>query len=167
MAGLTEPEKREIVTRLACFEGISEIIADFRERGLELHHKQVGGYDPTKSYFEAGEWARELFIAKRKTYVEDASAIPIANRAFRLNELQGMLQKAKRSRNWKLAADLIEQASKEVGGAYSNIRELDIRASRRPADLSPEDRNAQFVELIRQAIEQMPADDAEPQRSTH
>lgn len=156
VADLTESEKREIVMRLARFEAIGEIVADFRHRGLELHHKQVGAYDPSRAYFEAGDWARELFNATRKTYVEDASDVPIANRAFRLKELQAMFLKAKQARNWKLAAVLIEQASKEASGAYTNTR-VAINDSRRPrpADLSPEERQQMLAGIIRKAMDGM------------
>jgi hypothetical protein len=159
VAELTEEQKLEIVTRLAQFEGPSEIMKDLGTRGIATDHAQIGSYDPTRPYFEAGEKWREIFDAARKAYLTDVAAVPIANQGYRLNELDKMFKKAVKQGNMKLAAELAEQASKEVGGVYSNVRELNLSDSRRPnpRDLTVEDRQQMLSELIRKAMEGMPS----------
>lgn len=168
MAELSEELKQEIVKRLACFEDIGEIVKDFRLRGIETEHKQIGSYDPTKSYFEAGDWARDLFESVRKAFVEDAAAVPVANQGFRLNLLQEGIQAARKAKNWKLVAELAEQASKEVGGAFTNERNMRIDDSRRqhPRDMTAEDRQNMLAEVIRKALEGMQIPGAQPQERT-
>ena len=166
MAELTEPQKLEIVEALACFRAPSDIIAHFRrEYDLELTHMQVGGYDPTRPYYFAGDKWREIFDAKRKGYLEEVAVVPVANQGFRLNELHDMYVAAKKAKNYALAAQLLEQSAKEVGGVLTNERNLKVDYSRspRPSDMTPEDRKAALAELIRQAIESAPARLAAPQ----
>lgn len=166
MAELTEPQKHEIVEALAWFRAPSEIIAHFRrEYELELTHMQVGGYDPTRPYYFAGDKWREIFDAKRKAYLEEVAAVPVANQGFRLNELHDMYMAAKKAKNFPLAAQLLEQSAKEVGGVLTNDRNvrIDDRRGPSPREMTPEDRKAALTELIRQAIEAAPARLAPPQ----
>ena len=169
MAELTEAQKLEIVTRLAQFEAPADIVASFGERGIVCERSQIGSYDPTRPYFEAGEKWREVFDAARKFYLEDVASVPIANQGFRLNLLQQGVAHAVSRKNWELAAKLIEQGSKEVGGVFTNVRDVSISDSRRQSarDASPEDRRSMFAELVRQALEQMPTvPGAEPAHPT-
>lgn len=153
MASLTEEQKTEIVSMLACFRDPSGIIRYFQsEHGIIIDHKQVGRYDPTRPYFAGGEKWRAIFEACRKVHLEDVSAVPIAHKAFRLNLLQEGVDAAKRAGNWKLVAQLAEQAAKETGGLFTNQRNVRLDESRPLArDLSPEDRKAALVELIGRA----------------
>lgn len=157
MAELTEPQKLEIVEALACFTDPTSIIAHFqREHGLDLDHKQVGRYDPTRPYYAAGDNWREIFEARRKGYLEDVAAVPAANQGYRLNLLQKGIAAAEKAKNWPLVAQLLEQSAKEVGGVLTNERNVrvDDQRRQRAADMTPEDRRAALAELFRQAIEQ-------------
>jgi hypothetical protein len=159
MAELTEQQKLEIVEALACFRTSAEIIKHFgAEYGIEMDSRQVGGYDPTRPYYEAGDKWREIFEVKRKQYLEDVAAVPVANQGYRLQRLQHYIAEAEKAKNWKLAAELHEQAAKEVGGVLTNERNLrvDDNRAQRVRDMSPEDRRAAFAELVRQALEQSP-----------
>lgn len=159
MADLTEEQKREIVEALACYNDVTTIIAAFhRDFGLQLDRKQVGRYDPTRSYYAGGDKWREIFEARRRAFLEDLSAIPVAHKAYRLNVLQEGIDAARRANNWLLVAQLLEQAAKEVGGALTNERKLrvDDNLPVRARDMTPDDRKAAFAELVRQAMEQMP-----------
>jgi hypothetical protein len=169
MAEFSDELKLEIVTRLAQFEAPGDILRDLGTRGIQSDYTQVGSYDPTRPYYEAGEKWREIFDAVRKAYLTDVAAVPVANQGYRLNILQKGLEAAVRSHKWDLAASLAEQASKEVGGVFTNIRELGLNDSRRPkaADLSPEDRKAVLADLIRSMMETLPpAPGQEPQHPT-
>lgn len=174
MADLTEPQKYEIVEALACYCEPSTIIARFRlEHGLNLTHKQVGRYDPTRPYYEAGDKWRDIFDARRKKYLENVASHPNAHQGYRLGLLQEGIEAAKKAKNWPLVAQLLEQSANEVGGVLTNERNLKVDDSRtqRARDMTPEDRKLAMAELIRQALEMraagqvpVPAPSLPPQR---
>lgn len=157
MSDLTDEQKREIVEALACFQPTSAIIRHFQsEYGLEVGHKQVGRYDPQRSYYAGGERWRAIFDARRLAFLEDVAAVPVAHKAYRLSVLQEGVDAAKQARNWPLVASLLEQAAKEVGGVLTNESKLRVDDARRKraADMTPEERKAALAELFRQALEQ-------------
>lgn len=127
MAALTDDVRAFIVRALACYDTPSQVAAAVREEfGLEIMRQQVASYDPTKATSKKGiapKWIA-LFEATRKKFLEDVSQIPIANQATRLRVLDRMLRKAEQSGNAPLAAQLLEQAAKEVGGAYTDRRRI-------------------------------------------
>lgn len=62
MADLTDEQKLEIVAALACFREPAVIIQHFQsEHGLQIDHKQVGRYDPVRSYYAGGDKWREIW----------------------------------------------------------------------------------------------------------
>lgn len=159
MAELTDQQKEEIVLLLARFRGPAEVkVAMQTEHGLDLPLQQIVQYDPSRPAYTAGEKWRPIFDAARKMYLEEVAAVPIANQGFRLNELNELYQRAKKAGNLKLAAELAEQAAKEVGGVLTNARELNIKDGRRPRDMTPEDRTAAIGALISEALEQRKAE---------
>jgi hypothetical protein len=162
MAELTDPQKREIVEALACFTEPAAIITYFQtEHELDLDHKQVGRYDPTRSYYAAGDRWREVFDARRKAYLEDVQAVPIANQGYRLQLLQEGIEAARKARNWGMVASLSKQAAEEVGGVLTNQRNVAIDDKRKQAirDMTPEDRKLALAEIVRRAQEQLLATD--------
>ena len=157
VAELSEVEKMEIVTRLARYEAPADIAKELEQRGIDCDKRQVGGYDPTRPYFEAGDKWRDVFAAARKAYLEDVGAVPVANQGYRLQILQQGIEAAQKAKNWPLVSRLIEQASKEVGGAFTNQRDVSINDSRTPKakDASPEDRREMLSDLLRTVIQNM------------
>lgn len=127
MAALTDDVRAFIVRALACYDTPSQVAAAVKEEfGLEIMRQQVAAYDPTKATSKKGlapKWIA-LFEATRKKFLEDVSQIPIANQATRLRVLDRLLRQAEANRNAPLAAQLLEQAAKEVGGAYTDRRRL-------------------------------------------
>jgi len=115
-----------VVQSLACFDSPSVVVAAVKqEYGEAITRQAVEGYDPNK---KAGanlstRW-RALFSETRKTFLEDTATIAISHRAVRLRALQRMADKAEGQGNMVLAKDLLEQAAKEVGNAFTNRREL-------------------------------------------
>ena len=124
---LSKDHKVFIVQRLASFDSPSEVIAAFRERyGQEVTAAQVVYYDPATAQAEkelAQEW-KELFARTRAAYVENVADIPVAHKAVRLRRLDRMAAKAESKGNMVLAASLMEQAAKELGGAFTNKQEV-------------------------------------------
>lgn len=148
MAALPDHVKVHIVTSLACFDTSKDVIADVKEKfGLIVTHQQVSAYDPnTANGARLSEKHKALFVETREKFKANVSAIPIANVTVRLRALDKMARKAVDNGNAKMAAALMEQAAKEVGGAYTNRRELSgpnggaIPMSSTP--VSPEQREA-------------------------
>lgn len=156
MADLNEEQKLELVSMLACFREPATIIAHFLDdHGLSLTHKQVGMYDPTRSYYSAGEKWRDIFDAKRAAYMQEVASIPIANQGFRLNLLNEQAMKAFKENKPALGAQLLEQAAKEVGGILTNERNVRVDDSRRQraSEMSSEDRRAALVQIIAEAMQ--------------
>ena len=121
MAMLTDEIKAEIVLRLAQFSGYSEVARAIEsEFGVAVDRHQVRTYDPSKPAFAAAERWRSFFNEARTRYLDDVTAVPIANKAFRLNELQRSFELARRSGNLILANATLRQAAEEVGGSLTN-----------------------------------------------
>jgi len=158
MAVLSEAQKQEIIVLFAAFKRPADVVVHMREEwGIEISRYQARCYDPTNPRYEAGDKWREVFTAQRKCYLEEVASIPIAHQGFRMNLLNEMALKAFHGGEIALAAQLLEQAAKEMGRALTNQSELRISDSRKPSprDMTPEDRKAAVSELIRQAMQQM------------
>lgn len=114
--------KTFIVQRLACYDSLNSVIEQVREEfGLELIKQNVQAYDPTKYTGRnlAKQW-RRLFEDTRTAFIADASSIPISHKSVRIGMLHRMALKADSKGNLPLAAQLLEQAAKEMGEAYTN-----------------------------------------------
>lgn len=137
MARLTERVKRFLVGELATFSTPSEAAESVQEHfGIEVTRQQVEHYDPTKvTGHNLAQPLRDLFWELRKAYRERTDDIPIANKAYRLDQLQRMYRAALRafeqseSRGGRVnlpmlqaMQELLERAAKEAGDAYSNRR---------------------------------------------
>ena len=73
------------------------------------------------------EW-KDLFDLTRKNFLETVSDIPIANKSFRLRELDRLYHNQKNSKleNPIEARATLEQAAKESGDAFTNKRIIDL-----------------------------------------
>ncbi|MGE6480745.1 DUF2280 domain-containing protein [Psychrobacter namhaensis] len=131
MATLNNKVKAFIVQGLATYMMPSEVAeAVKKEFNLEITRQQVSSYDPTKASGMnlAKKW-RDLFKQFRDDFNNDIQAIPIANKAYRLNMLDRMARDAEKSKNRPLAASLLEQAAKDVGEVFTNKQKLDHQSS--------------------------------------
>jgi hypothetical protein len=131
MATLSDKVKAFIVQGLATYQSptqVSELVKN--EFGIEVSRQQVATYDPTKHTGQncAKKW-KELFFAAREKYQNDFSNVAISVKTYRLEMLQTMVEKALKSGNMVLASNLIEQASKEVGGAFTNKTHVDTTSN--------------------------------------
>jgi hypothetical protein len=126
MPKLDDQHKQFIVQALACFDSPTQVSRAVKEEfGIDVPKEQVQQYNPTRA---AAKWLgkkwRALFEETRKRFLDDVAAIPVANQSYRLRSLQRLHDQAVERKNAQLAAQLLEQAAKEVGGAYTNRREL-------------------------------------------
>ncbi|MBG0618662.1 DUF2280 domain-containing protein [Enterobacter roggenkampii] len=122
MATLKGEVKAFIVQSLACFDTPSQVVELVKkEFGLSITRQQVESHDPTKANGRglAQKWVG-MFNATRERFQNEISDIPIANKAYRLRVLDRMATRAEGMKNLALTAEIIEQAAKECGDAYTN-----------------------------------------------
>ncbi|MGB5886527.1 MAG: DUF2280 domain-containing protein [Acinetobacter venetianus] len=116
MAALKEPVKMFIVQSLACFDTPQQVVeAVKQEYKLEISRQQVALYDPTKvAGRNLSKKLKDLFNRTRKDFRENIEDIAIANKAFRLRELQKMYEDS--GRNKRVKQNLLKQAFQETDG---------------------------------------------------
>ena len=116
MATLREPVKIFIVQSLACFETPQQVADAVMQRyGIEIDRRQCENYDPTKfAGRNLSKKLKDLFERSSKEFRENIEDIAIANKAFRLNELQKMYDDA--GRNKRAKQNLLTQAFQETDG---------------------------------------------------
>lgn len=122
MATLKGEVKAFIVQSLACFDTPSMVVESVKkEFGISISRQQVESHDPTKSNGKglAKKWV-DMFNDTRNRFQTEIADIPIANKAYRLRTLDRMATRTETMKNFALTAQLIEQAAKEVGDAYTN-----------------------------------------------
>lgn len=125
-AKLNNEVRTFIVQALACYDGPSAVVKAVQEEfGITITRQSVETYDPNKRAGRglAAKW-RAIFEETRAAFLENTSRIGISHRAVRLRALQRMAEKAETQGNMVLASSLLEQAAKEMGGAFTNRREL-------------------------------------------
>lgn len=127
MATLKGEVKAFIVQSLACFDTPSMVVdAVKKEFGIVISRQQVESHDPTKANGRglAKKWS-DMFHATRERFQTELADIPIANKAFRLRALDRMATRTEGMKNFALTAQLIEQAAKECGDAYTNRQKIE------------------------------------------
>jgi len=146
-----------IVERLAVFDSPKTVAEAIQaEFGLQIARQTVEKYDPTKvNGAEVGAKFREHFYRVREKFRRDLNDIPIANKAVRLRRLDRMERRFEEMGNLLAAAQLLEQAAKEVGGVYVGrggmIATPEPEGPREPQDL-PADHLAEISERFARGL---------------
>ena len=114
MAALKEPVKIFIVQALACRDTPQEVADQvYEEFGIKIDRKQCQLYDPTKA---AGKNLSQKFInlfnQTRDEFDKGIFDIPIANKFYRMKEIQKMYNKS--GKNIQLRQSLIKLAREET-----------------------------------------------------
>lgn len=94
---------------------------------------------------------KQIFASTRRKFLSSQATIGIAQKSYRLRELDKIYQKQKASKiqNTKAMRETLEQAAKESGDAFSNKQKHEVEATvqhsvvRVPAKLSVEEWAAQ------------------------
>jgi hypothetical protein len=125
---LSGPVKAFIVQRLARFDGPAQVVKAVKEEfGLEVSRQRVHFYDPTTKAGRAlHPELKELFFEARERAKQDLDSIPSYHKAIRLQRLDAMINTAMERGNLVLASQLLEQAAKESGGAYTNKHQHEL-----------------------------------------
>lgn len=125
---LDDTVKTFIVERLAMFDGPEAVAKAVKEEfGLEVTRQLCESYNPTKAAAHGlGKKWRAIFEATRQRFLDTVSDVPIANRTVRLRMLQRMADQAIGRGNYPLVSQLLEQAAKEVGDAYTNRQRHEV-----------------------------------------
>lgn len=127
MAALSTGVKAFIVQSLACYETPSKVIELVKaEFGVQVSRQQVSQYSPGNAMAVklSSKWV-DLFNTTRDRFQAEISDIPIANKAYRLRMLDRMASRTETMKNFALTAQLIEQAAKECGDAYTNKQKVE------------------------------------------
>ncbi|EPN2807568.1 DUF2280 domain-containing protein [Serratia marcescens] len=127
MAALKPDVKAFIIQSLACFDTPKLVVESVqKEFGLKITRQQVESHDPTKVSGKslAKKWV-DLFYTTRERFKTEISDIPIANKAYRLRVLDRMATRTETMKNYALAAQIVEQAAKECGDAYTNRQKVE------------------------------------------
>ena len=120
MAQLKKEVKLFIVRSLAIFNTPTETAElVYQEFGLKVTKQNCEKYDPTKRTAQnLSQELRDEFFATREEFLNTPKNIPIANKVYRLQKLQKIVDGA--GKNSVLVMNALEQAAKEVGGAFTN-----------------------------------------------
>lgn len=123
MARITKKVKLFIVRMLAEFETptkTSKAVKDIFN--IDVSPQQCELYDPTKKMGQdLSQELRDKFFDYRRIANQELEAIPIANKRYRLQLLQGLVDQY--PDNPVLIPKWAEQAAKEMGGLYTNRTE--------------------------------------------
>ena len=153
MPKLTDELKHLIVVHLAQFKGYAETARLVHEEtGVQVDRFQVRTYDPTNIVYAGADKWRDIFDANRRLYLTSVEAVPIANKAYRLNELQRNYAEARNKGNLVLANAALEQAAKEMAPSASE-RNGPVPSSSPFAAMTSEERRAAVTEMLRAALD--------------
>ncbi len=116
-----------IVKQVACFATPKETAEALNEEfGIEISPQAVERYDHTKyAGRKCSKRWRELYELTRAAFLADVKAhVPEVNKAVRLRGLSAAARYYKSKGNYIGMAAMFERIAKEIGGSYTNRREL-------------------------------------------
>jgi hypothetical protein len=127
---LTDEQQLFIVQALACFltpTQVAELVKE--EFGITVTRQKVQYYDPTKGK-EKGLAAKHkaIFKSTRKAYLAGIGDVGVANLRYRLDKIQGVVERAEaqKGRNDAMVLQALKQAAEDAGGVYTNKRKEEL-----------------------------------------
>lgn len=125
MPRLSEDLKTFIVQRLAMYDTPTEVALAVKETyGLDVNRQTIQVYDPTVGVDRPGKKYIAMFHETRAHFLESTAEIPVAQRSVRLRWLDQDIRRLRGKGNVIAAAQLMKQAAEDIGGSYTNRREL-------------------------------------------
>lgn len=127
MAALKEPVKIFIVQSLACFDTPQQVADAVKQRfGIEIDRRQCEAYDPTKTTGKnLSKKLVTLFHKTREDFKKNVYDIPLANKAYRIKELQKIYEDWKNNRLMKQG--VIKQVREEMQGYDLMLLNLELK----------------------------------------
>lgn len=120
MARLKYEVKLYIVRALARFDTPTEVQKAVKDNfDVTTSLQNITAYDPTNRMGK--DLSKDLvdeFNATRTLFKENLDSIPVANKVYRLQKMQNIINA--NGKNSMLVLQTLEQAAKEVGGAFTN-----------------------------------------------
>ena len=125
---LSNQVKTFIVEQLALYQSPSEVAAAVaQEFGVSISLRQVSKYNPdNQTAVNLAADLKALFYTTRRAFQADAATIAVSHQNYRLRQLDNALRRQldKPNKNERLILQILEHAAKEVGGMFTNRREL-------------------------------------------
>jgi hypothetical protein len=120
-----KPEQQVFIVQcLARFMSPTEVVLAVKEEfSFEIKRELVRHYNPEQSDDVAEQW-KTLFEQERKTFLEKIERIGVSHLVDRLDQIQGVIARARRTRNDDLLLRALRQAAEDEGGAYTNKKEI-------------------------------------------
>jgi len=151
---LSNEQRVFIVTQIACYTEPPEIAKELYERwGVTVKKETIHRYDPTRQsghHRLHSRW-KELFFRIREDFISEISdKIPEAHKAVRVKMLARAARKAETKGDTPLMADCLERIAKELGGVFTNRREVTGRGG---GPIQFEEINQMTDEQIRSELE--------------
>ncbi len=156
MARITKKVKLFIVRMLAEFETPTQTSRSVKEVfSIDVTPQQCEAYDPTKRIGQdLSQELRDKFFEYRRIANQELEAIPIANMRYRLQLLQGLVDKY--PDNPVLIPKWAEQAAKEMGGQYTNTSKTQLTgADGQPLNPEHVTHVVATPEQVRQALDEL------------
>lgn len=144
MAKLRREVQIYIVRSLAQFNTPTETAqAVQQEFNIEMTRQKCEAYDPTKRTGQnlSAELKGEFEIT-RQNFIDNPQHVPLANLTYRLQRMQRVIDHA--GKNSMLVLSTLEQAAKDVGGVFTNRKEITGKDGKpltepvTPIELTPE-----------------------------
>lgn len=160
-SGITEQVREFLVVAAARYLTPTQAAEAANERfGTALIRQDAAHYNPERSQGGrkiAAKW-HLLFAETRKKHLDHIDAIPIANRAMRLEQLNTLYFAALGRRDFRHAAELLERASKEAGNYHSNESTVRVQHGGKIAveDVSEEEMRCRIADALAEAWEKKP-----------
>lgn len=119
MRGLPTAVRMHILTELACFATPTQVSASVKEKfGIEVSRQCVEAHHPErKAGAKLNPALRALFYETRAKLRAELDNIGIACQAYRLRQLERLLERAEVMGNYAMAAQVLELAAREAGAA--------------------------------------------------
>lgn len=126
MAKITPQAKADIMRWLAQGQKYEQILKGLEARhGITVVRQALEYYNPASPKSKRlSKHLREIYETARQLYLSDLTAIPESHKAVRVRMLAEMANDSMTRKNYRVAADLLEQIAKETGNVFSNRHEV-------------------------------------------
>ncbi len=161
---LTDEARAFIVTRLAMYHPVMEVHASVCEEfKVDISEQAVSRYNPDNAAGLSGKWT-DLFRATRLTYWQDLAQRPLAYQAMRLRTLETLhdglvsdfatASKAERAAISTELREVVAQAAKEMGGAFTNVTKHtgQVAHAHLHAEVTSEEKRNMLADRVREAL---------------